>query len=138
MFVQSEKFALEHEGRIGDVAVYGQEPNYTTWRLCKMNLAVRGIDAEIKLNSEGSFHKDELRDLKADYVLANPPFIISDWAATGYAKTYAGYSACRLSATPLRLDSTHRGSPCADRNGRRGSREWGPISADPTPNKNFR
>jgi type I restriction enzyme M protein len=79
MFVQSEKFALEHEGRIGDIAVYGQESNYTTWRLCKMNLAVRGIDAEIKWNSEGSFHKDELRDLKADYALANPPFNISDW-----------------------------------------------------------
>ena len=79
MFVQSEKFALEHEGRIGDIAVYGQESNYTTWRLCKMNLAVRGIDADIKWNSEGSFHKDELRDLKADYILANPPFNISDW-----------------------------------------------------------
>jgi len=79
MFVQSEKFAVEHEGRIGDIAVYGQESNYTTWRLCKMNLAVRGIDADIKWNSEGSFHKDELRDLKADFVLANPPFNISDW-----------------------------------------------------------
>ncbi len=79
MFVQSEKFAEEHEGRIGDIAIYGQESNYTTWRLAKMNLAVRGIDADIKWNSEGSFHKDELRDLKADYVLANPPFNISDW-----------------------------------------------------------
>ncbi|RYF30579.1 MAG: SAM-dependent DNA methyltransferase [Comamonadaceae bacterium] len=79
MFVQSENFALEHEGRIGDIAIYGQESNYTTWRLCKMNLAVRGIDADIKWNSEGSFHKDELRDLKADYILANPPFNISDW-----------------------------------------------------------
>jgi type I restriction enzyme M protein len=79
MFVQSEKFVEEHEGRIGDIAIYGQESNYTTWRLCKMNLAVRGIDADIKWNSEGSFHRDELRDLKADYVLANPPFNISDW-----------------------------------------------------------
>ena len=79
MFVQSEKFAEEHEGRIGDIAVYGQESNYTTWRLCKMNLAVRGIDADIRWNSEGSFHKDELRDLRADYMLANPPFNISDW-----------------------------------------------------------
>ena len=79
MFVQSEKFAEEHEGRIGDIAVYGQESNYTTWRLCKMNLAVRGIDADIRWNSEGSFHKDELRDLKADFILANPPFNISDW-----------------------------------------------------------
>lgn len=79
MFVQSEKFAIEHQGRIGEIAIYGQESNHTTWRLCKMNLAVRGIDAEIKWNSEGSFHKDELRDLRADFVLANPPFNISDW-----------------------------------------------------------
>ncbi|ABC38551.1 hypothetical protein DR63_3035 [Burkholderia thailandensis E264] len=79
MFVQSEKFVHEHGGRIGDIAIYGQESNYTTWRLAKMNLAVRGIDSDIRWNNEGSFHKDELRDLKADYVLANPPFNISDW-----------------------------------------------------------
>ncbi len=79
MFVQSEKFVEEHGGRLGDIAIYGQESNYTTWRLCKMNLAVRGIDADIRWNNEGSFHKDELRDLKADYILANPPFNISDW-----------------------------------------------------------
>ena len=79
MFVQSEKFVHEHGGRIGDIAIYGQESNYTTWRLCKMNLAVRGIDSDIRWNNEGSFHKDELRDLKADYILANPPFNISDW-----------------------------------------------------------
>jgi len=77
--VQSEKFVTEHGGRIGDIAIYGQESNYTTWRLAKMNLAVRGIDADIRWNNEGSFHKDELRDLKADYILANPPFNISDW-----------------------------------------------------------
>ena len=79
MFVQSEKFVQEHGGRIGDIAIYGQESNYTTWRLAKMNLAVRGIDSDIRWNNEGSFHKDELRDLKADFVLANPPFNISDW-----------------------------------------------------------
>ncbi|EAR22264.1 class I SAM-dependent DNA methyltransferase [Nitrococcus mobilis] len=79
MFVQSERFVEEHGGRIGDIAIYGQESNYTTWRLCKMNLAVRGIDADIRWNNEGSFHKDELKDLRADYVLANPPFNISDW-----------------------------------------------------------
>lgn len=79
MFVQSEKFMEHHGGRIGDIVIYGQESNYTTWRLCKMNLAVRGIDCDIKWNSEGSFHKDELRDLKADFILANPPFNISDW-----------------------------------------------------------
>ncbi|MEH0833618.1 class I SAM-dependent DNA methyltransferase [Pectobacterium cacticida] len=79
MFVQSEKFVNEHGGRIGDIAIYGQESNYTTWRLCKMNLAVRGIDSDIRWNNEGSFHKDELRGLKADFILANPPFNISDW-----------------------------------------------------------
>lgn len=79
MFVQSERFVQEHGGRIGDIAIYGQESNYTTWRLAKMNLAVRGIDSDIRWNNEGSFHKDELRDLKADFILANPPFNISDW-----------------------------------------------------------
>jgi len=79
MFVQSEKFVEGHGGRIGDIAIYGQESNYTTWRLAKMNLAVRGIDADIRWNNEGSFHKDELKDLRFDYILANPPFNISDW-----------------------------------------------------------
>jgi type I restriction enzyme M protein len=79
MFVQSEKFVESHGGRIGDIAIYGQESNYTTWRLCKMNLAVRGIDADVRWNNEGSFHKDELKDLRFDFILANPPFNISDW-----------------------------------------------------------
>ncbi len=79
MFVQSEKFVLEHGGKLGDLAIYGQESNHTTWRLCKMNLAIRGIDSDIKWNNEGSFHKNELPDLKFDFILANPPFNISDW-----------------------------------------------------------
>jgi len=79
MFVQSEKFVESHGGRIGDIAIYGQESNYTTWRLAKMNLAVRGIDADIRWNNEGSFHKDELKDFRFDTILANPPFNISDW-----------------------------------------------------------
>jgi len=79
MFVQSEKFVETHGGRIGDIAIYGQESNYTTWRLAKMNLAVRGIDADIRWNNEGSFHKNELKDLRFDYILANPPFNVSDW-----------------------------------------------------------
>ena len=79
MFVQSERFVEEHGGRIGDIAVYGQEMNNTTWRLARMNMAVRGIDADIRWNNDGSFHKDELADMKFDYVLANPPFNISDW-----------------------------------------------------------
>jgi len=79
MFVQSEKFVEEHGGRVGDLSIWGQESNYTTWRLCRMNLAVRGIDSDIRWNNEGSFHKDEFRDLKADFILANPPFNVSDW-----------------------------------------------------------
>jgi type I restriction enzyme M protein len=79
MFVQSEKFVEEHGGKVGDLSIWGQESNYTTWRLCRMNLAVRGIDADIKWNNEGSFHKDEFRDEKFDFILANPPFNVSDW-----------------------------------------------------------
>ncbi len=79
MFVQSERFVLAHGGRIGDIAIYGQEMNHTTWRLAKMNMAVRGIDADIRWNAEGSFHANELKDLRADYILANPPFNVSDW-----------------------------------------------------------
>jgi type I restriction enzyme M protein len=77
MFVQSEKFIKEHQGRIGDIAVYGQESNQTTWRLCKMNLAIRGIYADIQWGD--SFHNDLHKDLKADFILANPPFNDSDW-----------------------------------------------------------
>jgi type I restriction enzyme M protein len=79
MFVQAERFLEAHGGRIGELAIYGQESNYTTWRLCKMNLAVRGIDADIRWNNEGSFHRDELKDRRFDFILANPPFNISDW-----------------------------------------------------------
>ena len=79
MFVQGEKFVEVHGGRIGDIAIYGQESNQTTWRLCKMNLAIRGIDANIAWNNEGSFLNDSHKDLKADFVIANPPFNDSDW-----------------------------------------------------------
>jgi type I restriction enzyme M protein len=81
MFVQSEKFVLEHQGRIDDISLYGQESNQTTWRLAKMNLAVRNIDSsQVLWNSEGSFLNDAHKDLKADYVIANPPFNDSDWS----------------------------------------------------------
>ena len=80
MFVQSEKFIEAHGGRVDDISIYGQESNQTTWRLCKMNLAIRGIDAShIEWNNQGSFHHDAHKDLRADYVLANPPFNDSDW-----------------------------------------------------------
>lgn len=77
MFVQSEKFLKAHGGRIGDIAVYGQESNPTTYKLAKMNLAIRGIDAKIELGD--TFHNDRHQDLKADYIIVNPPFNISDW-----------------------------------------------------------
>src|ERR1700751_5528752 len=79
MFVQSEKFVEAHGGRIGDISIYGQESNHTTWRLAKMNLAIRGIDANFGPEHADSFHRDLHKDLKADYVLANPPFNDSDW-----------------------------------------------------------
>ena len=79
MFVQSEKFIEAHGGRIGDIAVYGQESNHTTWRLAKMNLAIRGIDNDLGAENADSFHHDLHPDLKADYVIANPPFNDSDW-----------------------------------------------------------
>jgi type I restriction enzyme M protein len=80
MFVQSEKFIIEHQGKINDISIYGQESNQTTWRLAKMNLAIRGLDSsQVKWNSEGSFLNDAHPDLKADYIIANPPFNVSDW-----------------------------------------------------------
>jgi len=77
MFVQSEEFIAAHGGKVGDISVYGQESNYTTWRLAKMNLAIRGIDGQIAHGD--SFHNDRHPDLKADFILANPPFNVSDW-----------------------------------------------------------
>jgi type I restriction enzyme M protein len=79
MFVQSEKFVLAHGGRLGDIAIYGQESNATTWRLCKMNLAIRGIEGDIGQQNADTFHNDLHKDLKADFILANPPFNVSDW-----------------------------------------------------------
>lgn len=80
MFVHSEKFVTEHQGKVNDISIYGQESNQTTWRLAKMNLAIRGIDSsQVKWNNEGSFLNDAHKDLKADYIIANPPFNVSDW-----------------------------------------------------------
>ena len=80
MFVQSEKFVQNHQGRLDNLSIYGQESNETTYKLCRMNLALRGIDgSNIKWNPEGSFLNDAHKDLKADFVIANPPFNDSDW-----------------------------------------------------------
>ncbi len=79
MFVQSEKFVQAHGGRLGDISIYGQESNATTWRLAKMNLAIRKIDTNLGSHNADTFHDDLHKDLKADYILANPPFNMSDW-----------------------------------------------------------
>ena len=79
MFVQSEEFILAHGGRIGDLSIFGQESNPTTWKLAKMNLALRGIEANLGPHHADTFHNDLHRDLKADFILANPPFNMSDW-----------------------------------------------------------
>lgn len=79
MFVQSEKFIESHGGKIGDVSIYGQESNPTTWRLAAMNLAIRGIDFNLGKEPGDTFTRNQHPDLRADYILANPPFNISDW-----------------------------------------------------------
>jgi type I restriction enzyme M protein len=100
MFVSSEKFIEAHSGRIGDISIYGQESNYTTWRLAKMNLAIRGIDGQIAHGD--SFHNDRHPDLRADYVLANPPFNDSDWRGDLLKNDKrAGRTACRPQAMPI-------------------------------------
>jgi hypothetical protein len=113
MFVSSEKFIEAHSGKLGDISIYGQESNYTTWRLAKMNLAIRGIDAQI--GHGDTFHHDAHPDLKADYVLANPPFNDSDWRGEllkddkrwVYGVPPAG-NAIRLGATLHLPSRTHR------------------------------
>jgi type I restriction enzyme M protein len=79
MFVQSEEFIEAHGGKRGDVSIYGQEANPTTWRLAAMNLAIRGLDFDLGREPADSFVRDQHKDLRADFVLANPPFNISDW-----------------------------------------------------------
>ncbi len=80
MFVQSERFVEEHQGRIGDISIFGQESNPTTWKLAHMNLAIRGIEAHLGQKWADSFLDDQHKDLKADFILANPPFNVSDWS----------------------------------------------------------
>ncbi|QKF83365.1 type I restriction-modification system subunit M [Halarcobacter ebronensis] len=79
MFIQSGKFIQEHSQNINNISIYGQESNPTTWRLCKMNLAIRGLDGNLGAHHADSFHNDLHKNLKADFAMANPPFNISDW-----------------------------------------------------------
>ncbi|MGL4913299.1 MAG: type I restriction-modification system subunit M [Romboutsia sp.] len=82
MFIQSEKFVEEHQGSLQDLSIYGQELNSTTWKLCRMNLVIRGLDGNIGAQHGDTFHNDLHKMLKADYVLANPPFNIKDWGGS--------------------------------------------------------
>ncbi|MBP8771819.1 type I restriction-modification system subunit M [Aeromonas rivipollensis] len=79
MFVQSERFIETHGGKLGDVSIYGQESNPTTWRLAAMNLAIQGMDYNLGRENGDTFTRNQHPDLRADFVLANPPFNISDW-----------------------------------------------------------
>lgn len=79
MFCQSARFVKEHQGRVQDISIYGQESNPTTWKLCKMNLAIRGLEANLGKHNADTFHDDQHKTLKANYILANPPFNVSDW-----------------------------------------------------------
>ena len=84
MFVQSEEFVRSHGGRRDDISIYGQESNPTTWRLAAMNLAIRGFAADLGKEPGDTFAKDQHPDTKFDYIIANPPFNISDWGGEKY------------------------------------------------------
>jgi type I restriction enzyme M protein len=79
MFVQSEEFIKAHGGKLNDISIYGQESNPTTWKLAKMNLALRSIEANLGPHNADTFRNDLHKDLKADFILANPAFNMSDW-----------------------------------------------------------
>ena len=79
MFCQSARFVKEHQGNIRDISIFGQESNPTTWKLAKMNLAIRGLEANLGAHNADTFHDDQHKTLKANFILANPPFNVSDW-----------------------------------------------------------
>lgn len=79
MFCQSARFVKEHQGSLRDISIFGQESNPTTWKLAKMNLAIRGLEANLGKHNADSFHDDQHKTLKANFILANPPFNVSDW-----------------------------------------------------------
>ena len=81
MFVQSAKFIDAHSLNIDDVSIFGQENNPTTWKMCSMNLAIHGLEANLGIKNADSFHEDLHKTIKANYILANPPFNMSDWGA---------------------------------------------------------
>lgn len=88
MFVQSLKFIQRHQGNVRDISIYGQEKNPTTWKLAKMNLAIRSIDGDLGKFAADTFHEDLHKDLRADFVMANPPFNLSDWGQEKLTNDY--------------------------------------------------
>jgi type I restriction enzyme M protein len=100
MFVQSEEFIEKHGGRIGDLSIYGQESNHTTWKLAKMNLALRGIEANLGPHHADTFRNDLHKDLRADFILANPPFNMSDWGGENLKEDVRWNTESRSPATP--------------------------------------
>ena len=124
MFVQSEKFVEAHKGKIGDISVYGQESNHTTWKLARMNLAIRRIDADLGRENGDTFHQDLHPDLRADYVLANPPFNISNWGGERLsADKRWQYGKPPDQQRQLRLAPAHPVPPGPGRHGGRGAGE---------------
>jgi formamidase len=121
MFVSSEKFIEAHAGKLGDISIYGQESNYTTWRLAAMNLAIRGIDGQIAHGD--TFHNDRHPDLKADWVLANPPF-----AATAHMGKLTGAARDAAAATGARtVPPREHGGNCDIKDLSRGSKIYFPV-----------
>ena len=123
MFVQSEKFVEAHGGKLGDISIYGQESNPTTRRLAVMNLALRGIEADFGPEHADTFRRDLHPDLRADYVLANPPFNDSDWFRKDDDVRWQ-YRRPAPGQRQLRLGAALHPPPRAPRHGRLRPRQW--------------
>ena len=120
MFVQSVKFVEAHGGQRDQVSIYGQESNYTTWRLARMNLAIRGIEADLGDRHADSFRSDLHPDLRADFILANPPFNVSQWHGDKLKDrpSLAVWRHAPGEQRELRLGAAHRPPPGTRRRGR--------------------
>ena len=123
MFVQSEKFVEAHGGRLGDISIYGQESNATTRRLAVMNLAIRGIEADFGPEHADTFRRDLHPDLRADFVLANPPFNDSDWFRKDDDVRWQ-FGVPPQGQRQLRLGAALHPPPRAARDGRLRARQW--------------
>ena len=138
MFVQSEKFAEAHGGSRSSISIFGQESNPTTWRMCKMNLAIRGIESNLGDQWADTFHNDKHPDLKADFILANPPFNISDWGGERLKEGGRRRDCCH---NVLGMSSTRLGAKRRCGRGRprsRDERSWGVVLPASVPSAIFR